>query len=312
MLTKYLFSVRSLSLLLAMTNSMLGVSLGFFYGAINIKTVIVGICTVFASISIQALCNYSIDYSVAYRNHRKDKQNGIVTPIIVRDITVTELRHRMAIITVFASITGTIAMYLSFSDSIQLLSWFLFFSVISVLGTMLYASSSLYLYKGIGAMIIFGTLGFFSIIAPQFLIISASGTGLDIYPDTLGLAFSATAISLLTLYIRNLKSKTVVRKYTRKSLRQLFGYEMSSLYIISLYLGSVLLSVLACATSHRLLYSMFLLTGYIPVTYYVYLLIRNPSHINLMRIRLIQMLFFFNVNNCVWIGILASDYWVYN
>ena len=106
--------------------------------------------------------------------------------------------------------------------------------------------------------------------------------------------------------------KTVVRKYTRKSLRQLFGYEMSSLYIISLYLGSVLLSVLACATSHRLLYSMILLTGYIPVTYYVYLLIRNPSHINLMRIRLIQMLFFFNVNNCVWMGILASDYWVYN
>ena len=58
MLTKYLFSVRSLSLLLAMTNSMLGVSLGFFYGAINMKTVIVGICTVFASIcqSIMLKC----------------------------------------------------------------------------------------------------------------------------------------------------------------------------------------------------------------------------------------------------------------
>ncbi|MGN0901894.1 MAG: hypothetical protein ACI4M9_01290, partial [Succinivibrio sp.] len=260
------YKSRNLSLTLAVTNIALGCGLGFFYGSFSITSCVTALSVLVAGVFLLVLCNYSIDYSRAYLQHKKDSLNGIVAPIVIHKIPLTALRKRMAVITIVIAVFGFIASHNALGYSVQQLSWFLFLCVIGVLSTLLYTSSSLYFYKGIGAMVLFSLFGFFSIFVPQFLVIASCHQGIDIYPDTYFLSFSAATTSLIVLYVRNVQAKTLVRKYYGKSLRQLFGYEFSSFYLVALFVTAVLTSMLACMTSHRLTQSVFLLAGYLPMT----------------------------------------------
>lgn len=54
---------RYISLFYAVTNCALGCAIGFYYGDVTFRTIVVAIAIIICGGGIQSLCNYSIDYS---------------------------------------------------------------------------------------------------------------------------------------------------------------------------------------------------------------------------------------------------------
>ncbi len=305
--------IRFNSYAFALTNCILGCALGFFYGHVTLATLITAVSISITGVSVLALCNFSIDYSRAYKNHLRDKKAGIISPIMVGDMPVTQLRKRMALITVVAAIFGAVAIYLALGSNIQVLSWFIFLCVMSVLATLFYNVSALYLYRGVGAIAIFLVFGMASVVFAQFLIVAASHSTIDIYPDTILLAFSSGASSLMILYGRSIRMMVSDEPHvTSKSFVLSFGYKITSIYLLGLLLSNIFFSVLACVSSHRPIEALMLLAGFIPMSYQVYTIIRHMKMSVILKQSFNKLMFYCCINNLVWVIILTVDYWIYN
>lgn len=305
--------IRFNSYAFALTNCILGCALGFFYGHVTFETIITAISISITGVSVLALCNYSIDYSRAYKLHLKDKKNGIISPIMVGDLPVTQLRKRMAIITLIATVFGAIAIYIALGSNIQVLSWFIFLCVMCVLATLFYNVSALYLYRGLGAIAIFLLFGMASVVCAQFLIVAASHSTIDIYPDTILLAFSSGAASLMILYGRSIRMMVNdTPNVIRKSFVLSFGYKITSIYLLALLLANIFFSVLACVSSHRPIEALLLLIGFIPMSYQVYTIIRHMKMSVILKQSFNNLMSYCCINNLVWVIILTVDYWLYN
>ncbi len=305
--------IRINSYLFALTNCILGCALGFFYGHVTFETLITAVSISITGVSVLALCNYSIDYSRAYKSHLREKKNGIISPIMVGEIPVTQLRKHMAIITLVASVFGAIAIYIALGSNIQVLSWFIFLCVMSVLATLFYNVSALYLYRGIGAIAIFLVFGMVSVVFSQFLIVAASHSTIDIYPDTILLACASGASSLMVLYGRSIRMMVNDTPHvTRKSFVLSFGYKVTSIYLIALLLANIFFSTLACISSHRPIEAFLLLIGFIPMSFQVYSIILHMKMSVILKQSFNKLMLYCCINNVVWVIILVIDYWVYN
>ncbi len=304
------------SYLFALSNCVLGCALGFFYGHVTLETITVAITIVLSGLGIQALCNYSIDYSHAYRNHQKDKLKGILSPIMIGELPVAALRKKMAFVTIFSTLSGAIAIYLSLGSNIQILSWFMFLCVCSVLLTFCYTTSSLYALKGLIAIAIFLFFGIASVIGAQFLIVAASHETIDIYPDTYLLAFSSGSCSLMVLYGRTVR-RFFSEKHSKKeplkrdSFVVNFGYNVTTLYLVGLLGFNFVTSVSACVYSHKPIEALLLLIGFVPMLYLVYTIIRKIKVTSVLKRKFNQLMVWCCVNNLVWVVILAIDYSLY-
>ena len=299
---------RYISLFYAVTNCALGCAIGFYYGDVTFRTIVVAIAIIICGGGIQSLCNYSIDYSRAYRKHRLDKQKGFMTPIMIGEISLTQLRKRMALVTLLIAVFGALSIYLAIGSNIQLLSWFIFLCALSILLALFYTTSSIYLYKGIGAIAIFVIFGMISILGSQFIIVAASSATIDFYPDAYLLAISAAASSLIILYVRSIR--TNVREKA-KTIGQVISYEISTIYLIALVSVNIACSVLACITSHRSLESLFIIAGFIPMIYFVYTILRYKNKSNFLKNRFNELMLSCSFNNLIWIIVLVADFWIY-
>ncbi len=303
--------IRFNSYLFALSNCILGSSLGFYYGKFNFITVIVALAFSVTSCGILALCNYSIEYSRAYKQHLKERVKGVITPIIVGEITVSQLRKRMAVVTVVSSVMGAVSIYLAFGSNIQVLSWFIFICVLSVLVTLFYNVSALYLYRGIGAIAIFFFYGATTVIGSQFLIVAASHASIDVFPDTWFLSVSSGAGALMILYARSLRLFLSEQHLPKQSLVLTFGYKITSIYLVALLLTDISFSLIACVSSHKAVEALLLIIGFVPLSYQVYLIIKNMKKAVLIKRGFNNMMFYSCVNNFVWVGILIIDYCLY-
>ncbi len=305
--------IRFNSYLFAFTNCILGCALGFYYGHVTIETLITAVSISITGVSVLALCNSSIDYSRAYKAHLKDKSNGIISPIMVGEIPVTQLRKRMAILTLIASVFGAIAIYIALGSNIQVLSWFIFLCVMCILATLFYNVSALYLYRGVGAIAIFVVFGMASVVCTQFLIVAASHSTIDVYPDTIWLSFSSGAASLMILYGRSLRMMVSDTPHvTRRSFVLSFGYKITSIYLIALLVSNIFFSVLACVSSHKPVEALLLLIGFIPMTYQIYRILGHMKKSVILKKSFNKLMFYCCINNLVWVIILAVDYNLYN
>ena len=302
---------RYISLLFAFSNCLVGCALGFYYGEVSAKTVIVALSIILAGIGIQALCNYSISYSRASQKHRQEKKQGIIAPIMIGGLSLTALRKRMAVVTLLTAIFGGISIFLAMGSNIQTLSWFIFISVVCLLLTSVFSINTENIYENISAHVIFFFFSFASVIGTQLLILCASHYVVDLYPDTIFISLSAGISSLMVLFVRSLRTKFRYHKLFRYKLAKFIKYELSTVYIIGLFVGYVILSVTACITSHKAIEVVFIVAGYIPMIYLIYKIVKFKDTNNRLKLRLEQLMACCCINNFVWILILIADYCLY-
>ncbi|MGN1281252.1 MAG: hypothetical protein ACI4UM_05055, partial [Succinivibrio sp.] len=197
MINNRFYNIKSVTMLFAFTNCLLGCSVGFYYGFCSLRSLFVALCILICGLGIQSLCNFSIDYSRAYKKHKSDRQNGITSPMMIGEFSLTQKRKTMALVTLSAAISGTLGIYVAVGSNIQILSWFIFLCALLILLTMFFTTTTVYRYKGIGAIAIYVVFSCVSIVGSQFLIVAASHSTIDIYPDTYLLAITAVANSLI-------------------------------------------------------------------------------------------------------------------
>ena len=299
----------NLSILFALTNCALGCALGFYYGKFNLTTAFVSICIILCGCCIQALCGYSIDYSRAYKKHLQDKKLGKMSPIMIGEITLTQLRKRMALGALVAGFFGAVAIFLSVGNNIQIFSWMIFLCVLAILLTLFYTTKAINLYKGLGAIAIFVLFSFISIYDSQFMVVAASHYTIDMYPDAFSLSICASCNSLIILYVRSIRVNVAERN--KKTLTQVITYEISSLYVLALLALNIISSVLACIMSHRAYEAFFIILGFMPMSYFVYTIIKSKRSANLLRRRFNQLLTCCSFNNAIWMLVLFAEYLLY-
>ncbi len=261
---------------------------------------------------ILTLCNYSVDYSKAYRKYVNDRKNGIMSPVMVRGITVARLRKSMAIVIIVSTFFAAVAISLSLGDSIQVLSWFVFLCVLCVLLTFLFNTTTLYAYRGLLIIGIFFILGLVSVIGPQFLVLGASSSTIDIYPDTWFLAVASGLSSLMILYGRSLYLLlNDEASMNHKSLVFNFGYRITSVYLVVLLLCVFICSNMACILSHKFIETPLLLLAFVPLGLKVFDIIRNMDRLDMIKQRFIVILKYCCLHNLIWVLILVLDFYIY-
>lgn len=305
-----LYNIKSVTVLFAFTNCLLGCSLGFYYGVCSLRSVSVALCILICGCAIQSLCNFSIDYSRAYKKHKADKLNGISSPIMIGEFSLTQKRKSMALVTLSAAVSGTFGIYVAVGSNIQILSWFVFLCALMILLTLFFTSTTVYRYKGIGAIAIYVVFACVSIMGAQFMIVASSHSTIDVYPDAYLLAASAVANSLIILYSRSLRPDNVEKKV--KTISQFIGYELSSIYLVLLVAGSAFFSILACITSHTVEGSFFIMLSYTPMGYYAYKILKHNKSFDENNRQFNKIILSCSMCNLVWVGVLIADYWIYS
>ncbi|NLK85387.1 MAG: hypothetical protein GX278_05505 [Aeromonadales bacterium] len=311
MFKEILLNSRLISLLVAFSNCSVGCALGFYYGHFTCSTFVIALSIIFAGIGIQALCNYSLDYSRAYRKHRKEKNEGIVSPIMIGEISLTGLRKRMAIVTLLTTIFGGIAIYLSMGSNIQTLSWFIFICVICVLLTLVFSFTTKTIYDGISAHTIFFVFAMSSIVGSQLMIVCSSKYVTDIYPDTYFLGFSTALSSLMILFVSEMRYYKPEKAALKKSFTKLLKYEISTVYLIGVFVASLFFSVLACTTSHRAVEAILIIIGYLPMISLLYNILKYKNKTNKLKLRFNLLMLCCCLIDFIWVLILIVDYWLY-
>jgi len=304
--------IRIYSYIFTFTNCLLGCSLGFYYGEFSFSTIITALCVIATSMGILTLCNYSVDYSRAYRKYVKDRKNGIMSPVIVRGITVARLRKNMALVIIFSTFFATVAISMSLGSSIQMLSWFVFLCVLCVMLTFMFNTTTLYAYRGTLVIGFFFVFGMLSVIGPQFLVLSACNSSIDIYPDTWFLSLASGVSSLMVLYGRSLYLLlNDDASMEHKSLVFNFGYRITSIYLVALLLGVFICSNMACIMSHKLIETPLLLLAFVPLGLKIFDIIKNMDRLDMIKQRFIVILKYCCLHNLLWVLVLLLDYYIY-
>ncbi|MCR5085412.1 MAG: 1,4-dihydroxy-2-naphthoate octaprenyltransferase [Succinivibrionaceae bacterium] len=251
MLRDWISEARPRTLLLASTNCATGCGLGFYYGAFNLYTLAVAALIVLTAVLLQVLTNMANDYGDGCRGADSANRLGPVRPAMTGAVSMVRLRRGMGVVTILACLVGLLAVYLSVHESLIALSWFIFLGTVSIIAALFYTLGIAYGYHGFGDIAVFIFFGLLAVGGSQSLITNASGTDLDIYPDTVMLAISVGADSVMVLNVANMRDIAEDRLNGKRTIPARLGYRGAAIYHVILFIVTVLASFCACFMSHK-------------------------------------------------------------
>lgn len=311
MLKDWLTEIRVKSLLLAFSNCVLGCAIGFYYGRVNCFTITTSSLIVITGILLQILSNFADDYGDACKNADGPNRLGPIRAVMIGSISLTSLRKSMALVTTLATFTGCVALIMAVGYDLQVLAYFTFLGVAAVLAAIFYTIGLAYGYQGFGDLAVFIFFGLAAILGSQMLILGASRSGIDLFPDSYMLAVAVGIHSVMVLHIANMRDITEDRLNGKKTIAARLGVHLSAVYLLVLYIISALLSLAACATSHQLWECIIIAFALLPLfatTMRVFIHKHNPKNVASERK---YALIGCAIHNLAWTVVLILDFWVY-
>ncbi|MBU3826714.1 MAG: 1,4-dihydroxy-2-naphthoate octaprenyltransferase [Candidatus Anaerobiospirillum merdipullorum] len=311
MLHDWLLEARLRTLLLSATNCAVGCALGFYYGAFNLYNLAAAICIIITAILLQILSNFANDYGDAFRGADRADRLGPIRAIMTGSISIRQLRHAMALVTLLACFFGLIAVVMTLGNDIEVLAWFMFAGVISIVAAIFYTVGMAYGYKGLGDISVFIFFGLLSVLGPQIMITNASGGGVEIYPDAVLLGVSLGAGSVMVLHVNNMRDAMQDKLTGKRTLATRLGVRLSAVYHVMLFSLVVLTSFAACFLSHKFWEFALLAVGLIPLMASVIRVVKNRKNAKLLAPELKFTALGNAVHNLAWIIVLIVDFWAY-
>ncbi|MCR5536808.1 MAG: 1,4-dihydroxy-2-naphthoate octaprenyltransferase [Succinivibrio sp.] len=310
-LKDWISEARPKTLLLGATNCLLGCSLGFYYGNVTFYSLLTAVLVVITGVLLQILSNFANDYGDAYKKADGDGRLGPIRAVMTGNISLALLRKGMAMVTLMASISGFMALTLAVGNNLQVLSWFIFLGLISILAALFYTVGLAYGYKGFGDVAVFIFFGIVAVVGSQLLITAACDSGLDIYPDTLLISFSVGASSVMLLHVSAVRDIQEDMVNGKRTLATRLGYKMSAVYLIALFGATALFSACACFFSHKAWELVIILLALLPLLAST---VRTVKHIRdgqLVALERKYTALGITIHNIAWMVVLVLDFWVY-
>lgn len=311
MLKDWLSEIRLKSLLLASTNCALGCSLGYYYGNVTLYTVICGLLIISTGVLLQVLSNFADDYGDACKSADGPNRLGPVRAVMLGSISLTTLRKSMATVTLMATVSGALALFLCIGNNLELLSWFAFLGVGAILAAIFYTIGIAYGYKGFGDVAVFIFFGLAAVLGSQLLIMGAGTQGIDIFPDTIFLSIAVGIQSVMVLHVAAMRDIVEDRLSGKKTIAARLGAKMSATYLICLYVVSAFLSLCACFTSHKFWECSIIFVALIPLAAATY---RAAVHCEDGKAVAKERKFTLigcAIHNIAWMVLLTVDFWFY-
>lgn len=311
MLKDWINEARPKTLLLGFTNCALGCALGFYYGSVNMYSIVTAIMVILTGVTLQILCNFANDYGDAYKNADTVNRLGPIRAVMSGEISLSQLRKGMALMTLVCSVLGFLAVALAVGNNLQVLSWFVFLGVLSILAALFYTLGMAYGYKGFGDIAVFIFFGLVAILGSQVLITAASASGLDIYPDTLLLGISVGAASVMLLHVSSLRDIEEDLANGKRTLASRLGYKLSAVYLAVLFAIVCCNSFIACFLSHKAWEIVILAVALLPLMASTFRCIRHAREGERVALERKYTALGVAIHNIAWIIVLIIDFWVY-
>jgi 1,4-dihydroxy-2-naphthoate octaprenyltransferase len=311
MIKYWIDEARPRTLVLGVANCALGCAFGFYYSDVNLYTLITAFFVILTGCLLQILSNFANDYGDAYRKADGPNRAGPIRAVMSGAISVGQLRKGMAVVTLAAAFTGVIAVGMAVGGNLQVLSWFIFLGVLSILAALFYTLGIAYGYKGLGDVFVFLFFGIVAVVGSQILITAAGDAGLDWYPDTVLLAVSMGASSVMVLHVAGMRDISEDRLHGKKTLAARLGYTLSCVYLAGLFALVSISSAIACFHSHKAWEFGIIAIALVPLLASTVRTIKNAR----VPARVAPELKYTSLGSAIhavaWMIVLAIDYWVY-
>lgn len=311
MLNNWISEARPRTLILSVSNCGLGCALGYYYGDVNCYTLLTGFFVILTGCLLQILSNFANDYGDAYREADGPNRLGPIRAVMSGAISISQLRKGMAVVILMASLSGVIAVGLAVGGNLQVLSWFIFLGVLSMLAALFYTLGMAYGYKGLGDIFVFIFFGIVAVVGSQMLITAAGNNGIDYYPDTFLLAVSIGASSVMVLHVAGMRDIREDRKHGKKTLAARLGYTMSCVYLAALFCVTAVASAVACLLSHKAWEFIIIAVALIPLLASTFRTIKNAKDGAKIAPELKYTSLGSGIHAVVWMVVLIVDFWVY-
>lgn len=311
MLKDWITECRPRTLLLGSTNCALGCGLGFYYGAFNLYNLLLAVLIVTTGMLLQILANFANDYGDAFRGADRAARLGPIRSIMEGGITIYQLKKGMAVVIMLCAVCGSAATLLAFYGNIHAFAWFCFLGLISIIAALLYTMGVAYAYKGLGDIAVLLFFGLLAVMGPQLMIASASGGGIEIYPDTVVIGISVGASSIMVLHVANMRDIAEDRLSGKHTVAARLGARLSSFYHAFLFAVTAICSFAACFVSHKGWEISILAVFLIPLMASMIRVVKNANDARLIAPELKYTLIGCMLHNVAWMIVLTVDFWVY-
>lgn len=311
MLKDWFTEIRVKSLLLALTNCAVGCGLGFYYGKVTLYSFITAVFIIITGTLLQVLSNLADDYGDAIQVADGPNRLGPIRAVMLGSISLTSLRKSIVIVTLLATLTGSIALLMAVGSNMQVLSWFVFIGVGAILAAIFYTIGFAYGYKGFGDIAVFIFFGWAAVIGSQVLVLGSVDQTIDIFPDTYLLSFAIGIQSVMVLHVASMRDIKEDRLSGKKTIPTRLGPKKSAVYLIIMFATSSLLSAIACWQSHQLWEVTFVVLGLIPLAASTYRTVIHCEDGQRIAKERKYSLIGCAIHNLVWLLILTVDFWVY-
>ena len=311
MLRDWVKEARPQTLLLGATNCAVGCALGFYYGAVNAYNIAAAFLIIVTRMLLQILSNLANDYGDAYKGADSGNRLGPIRAAMTGAISLNGLKRFMAIVIIMISATGVMAVYMTLGNDAHAFAWFIFLGVVSILAAIFYTLGVSYGYRGLGDISVFLFFGILAVVGPQIMITNASGSGFEIYPDTVMLCISVGAASIMVLHTANMRDIKEDEKVGKRTLAVRLGYKFAAVYHAFLFALVLLSSFIACFVSHKGWEISILALSLIPLASSALRTIRNASNGSKVAPELKYTLIGCAIHHFAWLIVLLVDFWVY-
>ena len=311
MLKDWIKEARPQTLLLGATNCAVGCALGFYYGAVNAYNLAAAFLIIATGMLLQILSNLANDYGDAYKGADSAQRLGPIRAAMTGAISLQGIKRFMAIVIVLLSVTGSIAVYMTLGNDAHAFAWFIFLGVVSILAAIFYTLGVSYGYKGLGDLSVFLFFGILAVVGPQIMITNASGSGFEIYPDTVMLCVSVGAASIMVLHTANMRDMKEDYVSGKRTLAVRLGYRFAPIYHAFLFACVLVGSFVACFISHKGWEISILALSLIPLASSALRTIRNAHDGKKVAPELKYTLIGCAIHHFAWLIVLLVDFWVY-
>lgn len=312
MWSDWISELRPKTLFLGSSNCALGCALGLFYSQVNLYTITVSILIVLTGTLLQILSNFANDYGDAITGADKvGKRVGPIRTSMTGAMSLNRLRRGMAVVIICAAITGFLAVFMAAYSDLNVVAWFLFLGVISIIAAISYTVGIAYGYKSLGDFSVFIFFGLLAVLGSQILVTSAGGGGTEFYPDTLLLGCATGFASAMVLHVNNMRDISNDLIANKKTLAVRLGYKLSVIYHVAMLIAVIVLSFYACFLSHKGREFILVFIALIPLIASVVRVAKNVRNSEKIARELRFTVIGTFLHNIAWIIVLIIDYWFY-
>ena len=311
MLKDWIKEARPQTLLLSATNCAVGCALGFYYGAVNAYNMTAACLIIATGMLLQVLSNLANDYGDAFKGADGANRLGPIRAAMTGAISMRGLKRFMAMVILVLTVTGTLAVYMTLGNDAHAFAWFIFLGVVSILAAIFYTLGVSYGYKGLGDISVFLFFGILAVVGPQLMLTNASGSGFEIYPDTVMLCISIGAASIMVLHTANMRDMKEDLHTGKRTLAVRLGYRFAPVYHAFLFACVLLSSFIACFISHKGWEISILALSLIPLAMSALRTIRNAHDGSKIAPELRYTLIGCSIHHFAWLIVLFVDFWVY-